>query len=84
MDEDRLLLSPVKRPPAGISEAEYQRTDQDDPQAAVEHPGQVFLRLVAALMRLPASRMPSCAELARAALGIMLRFVTWWIGAFLR
>jgi hypothetical protein len=59
------------------------RTDQD-PQAAVEHPGQVFLRLVAALMRLPASRMPSRAELARAALGIILRLVTWWIGLFLR
>ena len=59
------------------------QTDQD-PQAAVEHPGQVFLRLVAALMRLPASRMPSCAELARATLGIMLRLVTWWIGLFFR
>jgi hypothetical protein len=62
------------------------RTDQARQAAnvAVEHPGQVFLRLVVALMRRPTSRMPSCAELAYAALGIMLRLVTWWIGLFLR
>jgi len=45
---------------------------------------QAFLRLVAALTKRPASRMPSRAELARAALGIILRLVTWWIGLFLR
>jgi hypothetical protein len=62
------------------------QTDQPQQAAnmAVEHPGRVFLRLVAALMRRPASRMPSCAELAYAALGIILRLVTWWIGLFLR
>jgi hypothetical protein len=49
---------------------------------AVEHPGQVFLRLVAALMKRPASRMPSRAELARAALGIILRLVTCGSGCF--
>ena len=61
-------------------------TDQAGQAAntGVEHPGQVFLRLVAALIRRPASRMPSCAELAGAALGIRLRLVTWWIGLFLR
>ena len=62
------------------------QTDQARQAAdmAVEHPGQVFLRLVAALTKRPASRMPSRAELARAALGIILRLVTWWIGLLLR
>jgi len=62
------------------------QTDQARQAAdmAVEHPGQVFLRLVAALTKRQASRMPSRAELARAALGIILRLVTWWIGLFLR
>ena len=55
-----------------------------DMNMAVEHPGQVFLRFVAALMRRPASRMPSRAELGHAALGIILRLVTGWIGLFLR
>jgi hypothetical protein len=63
------------------------QTDQARQEAdmAGEHPGRVFLRFVAALIRMsPASRMPSRAELARAALGILLRLVTWWIGLFLR
>ena len=60
------------------------QTDQARQAAdmAVEHPGEVFLRLVAPLTKRPASRMPSRAELARAALGIILRLVAWWIGLF--
>jgi len=49
-----------------------------------EHPGQVFLRLIASLMRRSASRMPSRSELWGAALGIVLRLVTWWVGLFFR
>jgi hypothetical protein len=51
---------------------------------AGEHPGRVFLGFAAALVRFPGSRMPSCAELARAALEIIVRFVAWWISLFFR
>jgi hypothetical protein len=62
------------------------QTDQARQAAdmAGEHPGRVFLGFAAALVRFPGSRMPSCAELARAALEIIVRFVAWWISLFFR